>query len=47
MATGDILSQSFVEKKAIAEMDPVRIARFGAMGFVFMVITTVHKPVKA
>lgn len=37
MAVGDIFSQTLVEKKKFKEMDPVRIARFGAMGVVFMV----------
>jgi len=37
MAVGDVFSQTLVEKKKFKEMDPVRIARFGAMGVVFMV----------
>ncbi|CAB3360931.1 protein Mpv17-like [Cloeon dipterum] len=36
MAVGDMMSQTLVEKKKFREMDPVRIARFGAMGVVFM-----------
>jgi len=37
MAVGDIFSQTLVEKKKFKDMDPVRIARFGAMGVIFMV----------
>jgi hypothetical protein len=40
MAVGDVFSQTLVEKKKFKEMDPVRIARFGAMGVVFMVKNT-------
>lgn len=36
MSMGDVISQSLVEKKKFREMDPVRIARFGALGVVFM-----------
>ncbi|XP_071455335.1 mitochondrial inner membrane protein Mpv17-like [Hetaerina americana] len=36
MSAGDVLSQTAVEKKRFSEMDPVRVARFGALGVVFM-----------
>ncbi|KAG8225188.1 hypothetical protein J437_LFUL001315 [Ladona fulva] len=36
MSMGDVISQSLVEKKKFKDMDPVRIARFGAVGVVFL-----------
>ncbi|XP_046393885.1 protein Mpv17-like [Ischnura elegans] len=36
MSAGDVISQTVVEKKKFSEMDPVRVARFGALGVVFM-----------
>ena len=37
MVTGDVISQTYLEKKNLMEIDVVRSLRFGAIGFFFVV----------
>jgi hypothetical protein len=42
MGAGDVISQTVVEKKSLKQVDLIRTARFGMIGFILVVRKCVH-----